>query len=149
MHTETSIIMHAPLDKVFAAAANLELWVKILPHYRWIRFIERTSSYSIVKMAAKRGWIPIQWTSRHEVDPTAKQIRFQHLKAFTKGMNVVWSFTQKNDGVEVCIRHDLILELPLVGKFIADKIIGKFFIEYVATRTLRYMKQFVERNYGT
>ena len=36
-----SIIMHAPKMAIFETAANLELWPKILPHYRYIRYLER------------------------------------------------------------------------------------------------------------
>ena len=41
MHTGNSIIMHAPRMAIFETAANLELWPKILPHYRYIRYLER------------------------------------------------------------------------------------------------------------
>ena len=41
MQTGNSIIMHAPREAIFETAADLELWPKILPHYRYIRFLER------------------------------------------------------------------------------------------------------------
>ena len=41
MHTGNSIIMHVPPAKIFETAADLEGWPRILPHYRYIRFLER------------------------------------------------------------------------------------------------------------
>ena len=39
--------------EIFETAANLELWPKILPHYRYIRFLERGADRNIVVMAAR------------------------------------------------------------------------------------------------
>jgi ribosome-associated toxin RatA of RatAB toxin-antitoxin module len=93
MRAENSIVMYAPLEKIFETAADLSLWPKILPHYRWVRYIEKSPTKNVVQMAAMRGWIPIQWTSVQEIDRERMQVRFRHLKAFTKGMEVVWTFT--------------------------------------------------------
>lgn len=149
MHTETSITIKAPLENIFETAADLSLWPVILPHYRWIRFIERSADRNLVKMAARRKWIPVQWTSEQEIDRNRREIRFHHLKAFTRGMRVIWSFTQYEDGVRVTIRHDLKPTIPLIGKFVAERIIGEFFIGYIANQTLMHMKNYIEAHYGS
>ena len=48
MHRVNSILMHAPKMMIFETAANLELWPKILPHYRYIRFLERGHDRNLV-----------------------------------------------------------------------------------------------------
>ncbi len=149
MHTENFILMKAPLDKIFETAANLSLWPKILPHYRWVRYLEQSPKKNVVQMAARRKWIPVKWTSEQEIDREKKEVRFHHLKAFTKGMRVVWTFRQTDQGVEVRIRHDLQSGIPLIGKFIAEKMVGAFFIGYIANQTLKHMKRYVEATYGT
>jgi ribosome-associated toxin RatA of RatAB toxin-antitoxin module len=148
MRAENSIVMYAPLEKIFEIAADLSLWPKILPHYRWVWYIEKSPTKNVVQMAAMRGWIPIQWTSVQEIDRERMQVRFRHFKAFTKGMEVVWTFTATHDGVEVRIRHDLKPTIPIIGTFIAEKIIGKFFVSHVANRTLTHMKAYLEKKYG-
>jgi len=147
MHSENSIVMHAPIEKIFETAVDLSLWPKILPHYRWIRYIERSPKRNIVIMAAKRKWIPVRWTSEQKIDGVKMEVRFRHLTAFTKGMVVVWTFAQTENGVEVRICHDLTPSIPLVGRFVAESIIGKFFISYIANQTLVHMKKFIERRY--
>ncbi|MBP2680727.1 MAG: cyclase/dehydrase [Candidatus Krumholzibacteriota bacterium] len=86
MTIESSIVMKAPLDLVFETAANLALWPEILPHYRSITYLKRSPSRNTVKMAAKRGWIPVSWTSEQVIDRSRREVHFRQLKAFTRGM---------------------------------------------------------------
>jgi len=143
MHKTNSILMHAPKTTIFDAAANLELWPKILPHYRYIRFLERGRDRNIVVMAARRSGIPISWTSEQTIDRERFEVRFLHLKAWTKGMHVVWTFSDVCDGVLVTISHDLRFRIPAFAP-IADPIIGDFFTHNIANKTLRCMKAYVE-----
>jgi ribosome-associated toxin RatA of RatAB toxin-antitoxin module len=143
MHKTNSIVMHAPKMSIFETASNLELWPTILPHYRYIRYLERGDSRNIVVMAAVRSGIPIKWTSEEIIDRDRVEIHFNHLKAFTKGMHVVWTFTDAPDGVRVEILHELNFRIPVLAP-IMEPIIGTFFIGNVANKTLRCMKQYVE-----
>ncbi|MBI2620157.1 MAG: SRPBCC family protein [Ignavibacteriales bacterium] len=142
-----SILMQAPLEKVFETAADLSLWPKILPHYRWIRFHERSETRNVATMAARRKWIPVRWTSEQQIDRVNRQIHFHHLTAFTRGMHVVWSFTPTPVGVEVSITHAVPANIPVIGKFVAGKIIGSFFIHSIARQTLTHMKRYVEEGH--
>src|SRR3982751_4068289 len=143
MHKSNSIVMHAPRMRIFETAANLELWPTILPHYRYIHYLERGPSRNVVVMAARRGPIPISWTSEQVIDRAKMEVRFRHLKAFTKGMEVVWTFRETPNGVRVEIVHDLQFRMrPLAP--LAELIIGRVFIHPVASKTLRYMKQYLE-----
>jgi ribosome-associated toxin RatA of RatAB toxin-antitoxin module len=144
MHQTNAIVMQAPLEKIFETAANLERWPTFLPHYRYIRYLERGPARNIVKMAARRGRIPVSWISEQTVDHQNLQVRFLHLKAWTKGMRVVWHFKPLETGVEVRIVHDLSFRLPLLAP-LAEPIIGGFFIGYVATQTLTHMKVYLEK----
>jgi len=135
--------MHAPKAAIFETAADLELWPKILPHYRYIEFLERGPDRNIVVMAAQRSGIPISWTSEQIIDRDKFEIRFHHLKAWTKGMRVVWTFSDVPEGVLVTISHDSRFRIPALSP-IVDPIIGDFFIHNIASKTLRCMKACVE-----
>ena len=143
MHKTNSILMHAPKTAIFETAADLELWPKILPHYRYISFLERGADRNIVVMAARRSGIPISWTSEQIIDRERLEIRFFHLKALTKGMQVAWTFSDMPDGVRVTISHDLRFRIPVLAPII-DPIIGDFFIHDIANKTLRCIKAYVE-----
>jgi ribosome-associated toxin RatA of RatAB toxin-antitoxin module len=143
MRKANSIIMHAPRATIFETAANLELWPGILPHYRYIHYLARSPTRNVVVMAAVRSGIPITWTSEQIIDRERMEVRFNHLKAFTKGMQVVWTFRETEGGVLVEILHDLAFRVRLFAP-IADPIIGDFFIHHIANKTLRCMKEYVE-----
>jgi ribosome-associated toxin RatA of RatAB toxin-antitoxin module len=143
MHKINSLVMHAPKMKVFETAANLELWPKILPHYRYIHYLERSPNRNVVVMAATRSGIPISWTSEQIIDREKCEVRFHHLKAWTKGMRVVWTFEETPTGVLVKISHDLRFRIAVVAP-IVDLLIGDFFIHNIANKTLRCMKAYVE-----
>jgi ribosome-associated toxin RatA of RatAB toxin-antitoxin module len=135
--------MRAPKMSIFETAANLELWPKILPHYRYIRYLERGPNRNVVVMAATRSGIPISWTSEEIIDRDRVEVRFNHLKAFTKGMHVVWTFRETPEGVAVEIAHELRFRIPFLAP-IAEPLIGDFFIGHIANKTLRCMKAYVE-----
>ena len=135
--------MRAPKEAIFETAANLEGWPRLLPHYRYIRYLERGATRNLVVMAAVRSGIPISWTSEQIIDREKFQVRFHHLKAFTKGMEVVWTFNETPNGVQVQIIHDLRFRVTALAP-IAEPIIGGFFIQHIANQTLRYMKAHLE-----
>ena len=143
MHKTNSILMHTPKATIFETAADLELWPKILPHYRYVRFLERAPDRNIVVMAARRSGIPISWTSEQIIDRDKFEIRFHHVKDWTKGMRVVWTFSDLPEGVLVTISHDLRFRIPALSP-IVDPIIGDFFIHNIANKTLHCMKAYVE-----
>ncbi|HEU0275726.1 MAG TPA: SRPBCC family protein [Candidatus Udaeobacter sp.] len=143
MRKTNSIIMCAPRMTIFETAANLKLWPRILPHYRYIRYLEQSPDRNVVVMAATRSGLPISWTSEQVIDRDRVEVRFHHLTAFTKGMRVIWTFQEVPSGVLVEIKHDLAFRVKSLAP-IADRIIGDFFIHNVANKTLHCMKSYVE-----
>jgi uncharacterized membrane protein len=143
MNTESTIVIRAPKQKIFESAADLSRWPAVLPHYRYITYLERGTDRHIVKMAAERDGVPIAWVSEQVIDRERLEIRFTHLKAFTKGMGVVWSFEEKPEGTLVRIIHVLKFRVPALAA-IADRIIGGFFIDDIAHKTLSAFKAHLE-----
>ena len=143
MQTGNSIIMHAPRAVIFETIADLARWPRLLPHYRYVRFLERCADHSIVEMGATRSGIPISWTSELVVDRERMEIRFLHLKAFTRGMRVIWTFKETPAGVLVEIQHTLHFRVAALAT-LAEPIIGRFFVHHVANQTLRVMKEKIE-----
>ncbi len=143
MHTATSIYIQAPREKIFAMVSDLGRWPEWLPHYRYIDFRGSGTRGQIVEMAAVRSGIPISWTSEYWSDARSLELHFQHLARWTKGMKVVWTLTPTRDGTRVEIVHDLVFRAPLLA-WLAEPIIGGFFIEHVASQTLATFKALLE-----
>jgi ribosome-associated toxin RatA of RatAB toxin-antitoxin module len=139
--------MKAPREEIFALVRDLSRWPALLPHYRRVDFLRKEGERDIVRMAATRSGIPISWISAFEADETALELRFEHLRMWTRGMQVVWTFQPTRDGTRGEIVHDLTFRVrPLA--WMAEPMIGGFFIENVATKTLRTFKQIIESRGG-
>ena len=149
MHTSSSVTINAPLQRIFEITSNLDNWEPMLPHYRYINWLESDEpGEKIVEMACYRGKIPVSWTSRLQIDEAKPSVTFTHLKKMTKGMVVVWDYEQTDDGVLVTITHDLKFRWrPLAP--LAEYIIGEHFIDPVAGRTLRTFKEILEKEAAT
>lgn len=144
MHTETSAIIQADVATVYQLAADVERWPQILPHYRWVRVLDDTGDRRLVEMAARRGVIPVWWCAEQRRFPDEPRMTFRHVGGVTTGMEVEWSFVPGPDGVRAGIRHDLRLPWPVVGELVADWIIGRFFVNNIAGKTLKRIKLLAE-----
>jgi ribosome-associated toxin RatA of RatAB toxin-antitoxin module len=149
MHTANSVIIKAPRQRIFEITSDLENWTPMLPHYRYIRFHERSENKlkNVVSMACWRGWIPLSWKSIHEIKPDVLEVHFTHLRAFTKGMVVIWRYDETPDGVNVSITHDLNFRVPFLAPLM-EPLIGRVFVEPVACRTLATFKKILEEETG-
>ena len=146
MHTIDRILIRAPLDRVFAIARDVERWPEILPHYRWVRMLERRSDGGRVEMAAWRPFgpaplrYPTWWVSEMWVEPDGGRpvIRYRHVDGITTGMDVRWQLTTAaGGGVAVEIMHQWSgPRWPLVGGLAANLVIGPVFVHGIASRTL-------------
>jgi len=144
VHTGNSVLIKAPREQIFALVSDLSRWPELLPHYRYIQKTGSGEKGDIVIMAATRSGIPISWTSEYWTDENNLELHFLHLKKWTKGMKVVWTLTPTRDGTRVEIVHDMHFRVPILA-WLAEPIIGRFFIENVANKTLATFKQYFEK----
>lgn len=144
MRTVDERISDAPADVCFRAAADVERWPEILPHYRWVRF-QRHDGFASgrVEMAAWRHFGPLGyptwWVSEMTHDPVARTVTYRHVDGITRGMDVVWRIGEIDGGgrTHISIVHEWDGPgWPLIGALAAEAIIGPHFISHIASRTL-------------
>lgn len=157
MTTVDELLVRAPVERIFALAADVERWPSHLAHYRYVRFHERRSDGGgTVEMSANRpfgvaSW-PTWWTSLMSVTQpssagTGASIRFRHIRGVTTGMDVEWTFDRSGDATLVRIVHVWNgPRWPLIGTFAARRIIGPVFVHGIASRTLAGLARAAERS---
>ena len=145
MHTENRITIHGDINRIFAVASAVNAWPQLLPHYRWVKILADTGVERLVEMAAHRDGFPVWWTARQRLDPAQHQIHFTHVRGISRGMEVTWFLEADGPLVHVRIVHDLALPWPLIGGFVGHYIIGKLFVHNIASKTLRTIKQHIEK----
>jgi ribosome-associated toxin RatA of RatAB toxin-antitoxin module len=143
MRTRIHQLVQAPFERVFALAADVERWPELLPHYRYVRRLPDPSERHF-EMGARRGPIPVRWRAIQRPLPDQRRIEFVHTGGVTRGMAVAWRFEEGGDGLDVSIEHELHLGWPLIGDIAARRVIGPQFIDAIAGRTLRRVKELAE-----
>lgn len=136
--------MRAPYEVVFDLAAQIERWPQILPHYRFVTAVPDPNGERRFAMGARRGVIPVRWVAIQRPMRDERRIEFVHTGGVTRGMWVEWRFAETTDGLDVSIEHRLDLRWPLVGGAVARHVIGPQFIDAIAGRTLRRVRELAE-----
>src|SRR2546428_10527009 len=94
MRTVDQTTIRAPVERAFEAASQVERWPEMLPHYRWVRFLERREGGGIVEMAAWRPFGPLRyptrWVSEMTIDVCRRGIRHPQVPGITRGLNGRW-----------------------------------------------------------
>lgn len=140
----TSIVIAAPAATIYEFASATERWPLILPHYRYVRVRESEGARRIVEMAAWRHVFPLRWVAEQTNDPHRPHIAFHHIAGPTRGMDVEWAFEPSGDLTRVTIEHRLTFAFPVVGPALGRYVVGGYFIDGVARRTLARMKVLAE-----
>jgi ribosome-associated toxin RatA of RatAB toxin-antitoxin module len=150
VRTVDRLAIRAPLDRVFALAADVARWPTFLPHYRWVRVLETWDAGDLVEMAAWRPFGPVRyptwWVSEMQRDPVSRTIRYRHVRGITRGMNVTWTIAGHDGRVDATIVHEWDGPAwPLIRRPAAAWVIGPVFIHGIASRTLAGIKREAEQ----
>jgi ribosome-associated toxin RatA of RatAB toxin-antitoxin module len=150
MDTHIELLVRAEAATVYGLAAAVEHWPRLLPHYRWVRVLGVASDGTrTVEMAARRDvlWslgVPLRWTAIQTLHPDEPRISFEHIGGPTRGMRVAWTFQTLSGGVvRVDIRHLFEPSWPVPGDLVR-MVVGEYFVNGVAARTLRCIGQLAE-----
>jgi ribosome-associated toxin RatA of RatAB toxin-antitoxin module len=143
-HSVNNIWIRATPEAVMELAFDLPRWPEFLPHYRWVRVLEREGDRQTVEMACYRSGIPLKWRSHLWVRRAERRMRFRHVGGPARGMDVEWALEPEREGVRVTIRHDLTLKVPLIRSALGQWVVGNVFVSAVANRTLACLKKAVE-----
>lgn len=139
MHIVNTIAIASTPDVVYRLATDVEGWPRILPHYRYVRVLERPGPNEwVVDMGAKRGSIPVWWRSRMWGYPEEHRIVFKHIAGATTGMDVEWAITAISGVTRIRLTHDIELPWPVLGPIVAW-VMCDTFVSYIANQTLPYI----------
>jgi len=143
----------APPERVFRAASDVERWPGILPHYRWVRMLERRPDGGVVEMSANRPFGPLDWptwwVSEMWIDPAKLEVRYRHIRGITRGMEVVWRIVPDGNISRATIVHEWTgPPWPLIRVPAAEWVIGPVFVHGIASRTLAGIARSCEEDDG-
>src|ERR1700680_906257 len=145
MRTASSVEIAADPRAIYDLVEDIARWPQLLPHYRFVEVLREAPAERLAVIAARRGRIPARWTDAERLFPSVQRVECTHVAGWPKGMEVAWRFEPVAAGTRVTIDHELDLRrVPLVGDWIARRVIGEFFIHSIASATLARFKQLLE-----
>lgn len=145
MNSVTRVRIRAPYPRIFDLSADVERWPERLEHYRYVRRLPAEPGERHFAMGARRGLIPVRWSAIQRPMEDRRRIEFTHTGGVTRGMAVAWQFEPAGpDAWDVSIHHELTLRWPLIGELVARHVIGPHFIDAIAGRTLRRVRDLAE-----
>ncbi len=119
-HIENSVLVHAPLQAVFAAARDQESFPQFMPDVESLTVTERsadgTRTVSDWVAVASDFKLKVRWTEEDVWDEAAHELRFTQLKGDYTAYGGRWKFTEAEGGGTLFHSEiDYDLEIPLIG----------------------------------
>ena len=132
---ESSVVINAPVEKVFALAKDIEQFPEFMPDLKKVTIIERSEDGNRLVSEfvgyIKDFKISMKWTEEDEWDPDARTCRFKLVKGDFKTYSGIWAFEPVEGGTKYTSVIDFEYEIPMIGPIIK-------------TLVARLMKQNVE-----
>jgi hypothetical protein len=88
----------------------------------------------------------VRWVAQQTNDAVTPRIEFRHLRGWTRGMDVAWTFEAIPAGTRVTIEHRLGFRFPVARAWLEKHVVSGYFIEGIARQTLARFKLLAERS---
>jgi uncharacterized membrane protein len=123
---ELSIIVNAPVEKVYEVARDVESFPSIMEDLQSLTVLERspdgnrtvTEWVGLIKQFAMK----LKWQQEDIWDPARHRDDFKALKGDVDEMSGYWQFTQEGEGTRFDSLVDYEINVPLVGPLIKNLI---------------------------
>jgi uncharacterized membrane protein len=119
-HIENSVLINAPLETVFAAARDQEIFPQFMPDVESVVIAERSAdglrSVSEWVAVASDFKLKVRWTEEDLWDAATHTLRFKQLKGDYTAYSGTWRFGEETPGTTMFHSEiDYELEIPLIG----------------------------------
>lgn len=119
---ESSVIINAPVEKVFALAKDIEAFPDFMPDLKKVTILERSEDGNRTTSEfvgyIKDFKITMKWTEEDEWDPVERTCRFNLVKGDFKSYSGLWTFEPEGEGTRYTSVIDFEYEIPLIGPII-------------------------------
>jgi len=119
---ESSVIINAPVEKVFALAKDIEEFPNFMPDLKKVTILEKSDDgnklISEFVGYIKDFRITMKWTEADEWDEQARTCRFNLVKGDFKTYSGLWTFEPMDGGTKYTSVIDFEYEIPMIGPII-------------------------------
>ncbi|MBC7328771.1 SRPBCC family protein [bacterium] len=138
---EKEIEIHAPFEKVFQIAKNVEEYSQFMPSIKSVRVLEEEGNRRITEWIGRVEELgrTITWKEEDVWDQERGECRFRSLEGDFNKYEGIWLFQKKGDTTLVSLRIEYEMHIPLIGALLQGLIRRK--VEESASDMLEGLKE--------
>ena len=117
---ETSVLIHAPLEKVYAIAKQSELYPEYMKEVQSVTPVERDGARFVADWV---GVVPtfglkVRWRQEEIWNDATHASKFRQLQGDYDRLEGEWTFTQEQEGTRFSQRLDYEYNVPTLGPLV-------------------------------
>ena len=117
---EVETIINAPVQRVYAAAKEIERFPEFMPNVQTVEVVEREGSSTVSRWVGRVEEFnrTIKWMERDEWDDGTRACKFKATEGDWDKYEGLWTFEEHPDGTRVYLKLDFEFDVPLIGPLI-------------------------------
>lgn len=119
---ESSVIISAEPDVVFALARNIEAFPEFMPDLKKVTILDRNPDNTRITSEfvgyIKDFRLTVKWVEEDEWDSEARTCRFKLVKGDFRSYSGIWTFEPVEGGTKFTSTIDFEYDIPLIGPMI-------------------------------
>ncbi|MBI4277955.1 MAG: SRPBCC family protein [Armatimonadetes bacterium] len=112
---EASVVIHAPLDRVYALAKQVETFPEFMPDLESVRILERVDGNTVSEWVGVIKGRRVRWVEEDRWDDGHHRCEFRQRDGDFDLYEGVWTFEAVPGGTRTSITVDYELNIPLIG----------------------------------
>lgn len=117
---EVETIIKAPVERVYAAAKEIERFPEFMPNIQEVEIVEREGSSTVSRWVGRVEEFnrTIKWMERDEWDDGTRSCTFRATEGDWDKYEGLWTFEEHPEGTRVYVKLDFDFNVPLIGPLI-------------------------------
>ncbi len=116
---EASTVMHAPLDRVYALAKDVERFPQFMPDLESVTVLERLPGGTVTQWVGVVQGRKIRWIEEDEWDDVRHTCAFRQRSGDFSRYQGTWTFEAVPGGTQTRLTVDYELDIPLAGPLLS------------------------------
>lgn len=117
---QASTIIHAPLDRVYVLAKDVEHFPDFMPDLESVAVVERLPTGTVTEWVGVVQGRKIRWVEEDEWDDTLHTCDFRQRSGDFNHYEGTWRFEATPEGTRTSLAVEFELDIPLAGPLLSN-----------------------------
>lgn len=116
---EASVVIRAPLDRVYALAKDVETFPEFMPDLKSVTVLERSGADTVTAWVGVVEGRTIRWIEDDHWDDGVHTCQFRQREGDFQTYEGVWRFEPSAEGTRTSIEVEFAFSIPLIGPLLS------------------------------